>query len=64
MEIVKLYQTYTNTKADVSSYGASIGLSTRVFGNYDLEANYTFTKQEFNQEEDPDFRTNFNTPRA
>jgi len=59
----KTYQTYTNTKADVNSYGASIGLSTRVFGNYDLEANYTFTEQDFNQDEDPDFLTNFNTPK-
>ncbi len=59
----KVYQTYTNTKADVNSYGASIGLSTRVFGNYDLEANYTFTEQDFNQDDDPDFLTNFNTPK-
>ncbi len=56
------YQTYTNSKADVNSYGASIGISTKVFGNYDLSGNYTFTEQDFEQADFPDFRTNFNTP--
>ncbi|CDF81036.1 TonB-dependent receptor [Formosa agariphila KMM 3901] len=56
------YQTYTNSAADVESYGASVQLSTKVFNSYDLSANYTFTKQEFDQAAYPDFRTNFNTP--
>ncbi|EGV42223.1 TonB-dependent receptor [Bizionia argentinensis JUB59] len=56
------YQTYTNSDAKIESYGAAIGLSTKVFGNYDLGANYTFTKQEFDQASNPDFRTSFNTP--
>jgi len=59
----QVYQTYTNSKADVNSYGGSIGLSTKVFGNFDLGGSYTFTEQDFDQEANPDFRTNFNTPR-
>ena len=58
----KAYQTYTNSDANIESYGAAIGLSTKVFGDYDLSANYTFTKQEFDQAKYPDFRTSFNTP--
>ncbi|HNQ26797.1 MAG TPA: TonB-dependent receptor [Aquaticitalea sp.] len=58
----KVYQTYTNSDADINSYGGSIGVSTKVFGNFDLSGNYTYTKQDFNQADFPDFRTNFNTP--
>ncbi|MEO6348185.1 MAG: TonB-dependent receptor [Aquaticitalea sp.] len=58
----KAYQTYTNSKADINSYGGSIGLSTKIFGNFDLGGSYTYTKQDFDQAAFPDFRTNFNTP--
>jgi len=56
------YSGYTNSSADVNSYGASIGLSTKVFKDFDLGGSYTFTKQDFDQEANPDFMTNFNTP--
>jgi outer membrane receptor for ferrienterochelin and colicin len=59
---VEVYQTYTNSDADVNSYGGSISLSTKVFGNYDISGNYTFAKQDFDQAKYPDFRTSFNTP--
>ncbi|MBT8261785.1 MAG: TonB-dependent receptor [Bacteroidia bacterium] len=58
----KVYQTYTNSDADVKSYGASIGVSTRVAKKVNLSANYTYADQDFDQEANPDFRTNFNTP--
>ncbi len=58
----KTYQTYTNSEANVNSYGGSIGVSTKVFGNFDLEGSYTYTKQDFDQASFPDFRTSFNTP--
>lgn len=58
----KVYQTYTNSDANVNSYGGSIGISTKVLGNFDLGGNYTFTKQDFDQGAFPDFKTNFNTP--
>ena len=34
----------------------------KVFGNFDLSGSYTFTKQDFDREANPDFDTNFNTP--
>jgi len=56
------YQTYTNSDADVNSYGAAIQVSTKVFNGFDLSANYTYAKLDFDVKENPDFRTNFNTP--
>ena len=62
-EDYKAFQTYTNSPADVKSFGASLGLSAKVFGDYDLEGSYTYAEQDFDQASAPDFRTNFNTPK-
>lgn len=59
----KAFQTYTNSDADVKSYGATVGIGSRVFGNFDLDANYTFAEEDFDQASAPDFRTSFNTPK-
>lgn len=56
------YNIYTNSLAKVNSYGASIGLSTKVFGDFDLSGSYTYAKLDFDQDKYPDFVTNFNTP--
>ena len=56
------YSAYTNTDADVNSYGASLGLSIKVLGDFDLEGSYTFTKLDFDREANPDVMLNFNTP--
>lgn len=56
------YQTYTNSDVDVNSYGAAIQVSTKVFNGFDLSANYTYAKLDFDVNANPDFRTNFNTP--
>ncbi|WP_339896067.1 TonB-dependent receptor [uncultured Algibacter sp.] len=56
------FRAYTNTAADVNSYGAAIGVSTKVFGNFDFETNYTFTKLDFDRVANPNTQTNFNTP--
>ena len=56
------FRAYTNTDADVNSYGAAIGVSTKVFGNFDFETNYTFTRLDFDRAANPNTQTNFNTP--
>jgi outer membrane receptor protein involved in Fe transport len=56
------YSTYTNSPVDVNSYGASIGLSTKLLGNFDLSGSYTYAKLDFDRNTYPDFTTNFNTP--
>jgi iron complex outermembrane recepter protein len=56
------FQTYTNSLADVNSYGAVIGLSTKIARDYKLGFNYTYAKFDFDQASDPDFKAGFNTP--
>lgn len=56
------YQTYTNSDEEVNSYGAAIQVSAKVFDGFDLSANYTYAKLDFDVTRNPDFRTNFNTP--
>lgn len=58
----QVYQVYTNSEEEINSYGGSLGLSTKVFGGYDLGASYTYAVQD-REGGNPDFRTNFNTPR-
>jgi hypothetical protein len=56
------FQTYTNSTADVSSYGAAIGLTTKVGAGYELGMNYTWAKFDFDQDSDQDYEAGFNTP--
>ncbi|WP_405412257.1 TonB-dependent receptor [Maribacter sp. Asnod1-A12] len=56
------YSAYTNTDANVNSYGASLGLNMKVLGNFDLGGSYTFTKLDFDRDANPDVMLNFNTP--
>ncbi|UAM97835.1 TonB-dependent receptor [Polaribacter litorisediminis] len=56
------FQTYTNTIADINSYGASIGLNTKIFNGFDFGVSYTYARFEFDEASDPDFEAGFNTP--
>jgi len=56
------FQVYTNSKADVSSYGGSIGISGKIFDDYSFGLNYTYAKFDFDQDTDPDYEAGFNTP--
>ena len=58
---IKVIQTYTNSLADVSGYGASLGLQTKL-GGFNVGVNYTYAKLDFDQKSDPDFEAGFNTP--
>lgn len=59
---IKPFQVYTNSPADISSYGATIGVDTKILGNYSFGVNYTLSKFEFDQASDPDYEASFNTP--
>ncbi len=56
------FSTYTNSAADISSYGATIGLNTKIFDGFNLGLNYTFARFDFDEASDPDFEAGFNTP--
>lgn len=59
---LQTFQLYTNSLADVKSYGAVIGLSTKFAGDYKVGVNYTYAKFDLDSADDPDFRAGFNTP--
>ncbi len=56
------FQTYTNSTSDINSYGAGLGITTKIMGNFDFGVNYTYAKLDFDQSSDPGFESNFNTP--
>lgn len=58
----KPFQIYTNSTADIKSYGGSLGITTKIFSNYDFGVNYTYAKFDFDQSTDPDYKAGFNTP--
>lgn len=57
-----VFNAYTNSNADISSYGATLGLNTKVFNGFNVGLNYTWSKFDFDQSSDPDFEPGFNTP--
>jgi outer membrane receptor protein involved in Fe transport len=59
----RIYQVYSNTEADVASMGFGIGLSKKVYKDFELGANYNYSQLDFDQSEDPGFVTGFNTPK-
>lgn len=58
------YQVYTNAEEDVNSFGGTFGVDTKIFGNFDLGANYTYNKLDVNESaiQASNLRLNFNTP--
>lgn len=59
----RIYQVYNNSKAQVTSFGFGVGLSKKVYKDFELGASYNYAEFTFNQEEDPSFIPSFNTPK-
>jgi outer membrane receptor protein involved in Fe transport len=60
---IRAFQLYTNTELKIQSFGVGIGLSKRMFGNYDFGINYNYAQFDFDQAKDPGFEAGFNTPK-
>ena len=56
------YSAYTNSDVDVNSYGASLGITWKLYKDYQLSGSYTYSKLDFDRAANPGFNTNFNTP--
>jgi hypothetical protein len=59
----RIYQVYSNTSADVASLGFGVGLSKKVYKDFEVGVNYNYSQLDFDQSEDPGFVTGFNTPK-
>ena len=57
------YQLYTNTDVVVKSYGFGLGLTKKVYKNFEISGNYNYSAFDFDKEEDPNFEASFNTPK-
>ncbi|WP_185782073.1 TonB-dependent receptor [Croceivirga lutea] len=57
-----VYQLYTNSQEEITSYGGTIGIDTKIAG-FDIGANYTYTLLEDEEQlRARGIRTNFNSP--
>jgi iron complex outermembrane receptor protein len=56
------WSVYTNSDAEINSWGGAIGVSTKIFNGFDISANYTKSILDFDADLNPDFATNWNTP--
>ncbi|MEO6177873.1 MAG: carboxypeptidase-like regulatory domain-containing protein [Flavobacterium circumlabens] len=59
----RVYQVYTNTTAQITSLGFGVGLSKKVYKDFELGINYNYSQFDFDQSEDPSFIAGFNTPK-
>ena len=59
----RTYQVYTNSKAKVNSLGVGVGLSRKVYKNFELGGSYNYSQVDFDQTSDPSFEVGFNTPK-
>lgn len=58
----RVFAAYTNSAAEINSYGAAIAIGTKIFNGFNLDFNYTYAKFDFDESTDPDFEPSFNTP--
>lgn len=59
----RTYQVYTNTDQQITSLGFGVGVSKKVYRNFELSANYNYAQFDFDQAKDPSFEASFNTPK-
>lgn len=58
----RTFDLYTNSTAEISSYGVGLGLSKKVYKDFELTASYNYAAFDFDESKDPAFRPSFNTP--
>ncbi len=59
----RVYQVYTNSKTDISSLGFGVGVTKKVYKDFEVGANYNYAEFKFDEEKDPAFIPGFNTPK-
>nr|WP_315205345.1 TonB-dependent receptor [uncultured Flavobacterium sp.] len=59
----RTFQLYTNTPLEIKSLGFGLGLSRKVYKDFEIGANYNYAEFKFDQSKDPSFEAGFNTPK-
>lgn len=59
----RVYQVYTNSKTQVTSVGFGVGLSKKVYKDFELGVSYNYADFNFDENEDLNFVPGFNTPK-
>jgi outer membrane receptor protein involved in Fe transport len=59
----RTFQLYTNTPLEIESIGFGLGLSRKVYKDFEIGANYNYAEFSFDQSKDPSFEAGFNTPK-
>ncbi|MBC5840668.1 TonB-dependent receptor [Flavobacterium sp. F-380] len=59
----RTFQLYTNTPLEIKSLGFGIGLSRKVYRDFEVSVNYNYADFNFDQSKDPSFEAGFNTPK-
>ena len=60
---IRAFQLYTNTDLKIRSLGFGVGLSRKVYQDFEVGVNYNYAEFSFDQEKDPSFEAGFNTPK-
>ena len=59
----RTYQVYTNTDLEIKSLGFGIGVSKKIYKQFEISGNYNYAQFDFDQAKDPSFEASFNTPK-
>ena len=60
---IRQFQVYSNSTTQVKSYGAGIGLTKKVYKDFEASANYNYAEFNYDKDKDPSFISYFNTPK-
>ena len=59
----RAFQLYTNTDLEIKSIGVGLGLSRKIYGDFELSSNYNYAQFEFDKSIAENFEAGFNTPK-
>jgi outer membrane receptor protein involved in Fe transport len=59
----RVFNLYSNSKSELTSVGFGVGLSKKVYKNFELGVNYNYADFKFDADKDPSFIPGFNTPK-